>query len=89
MLDHPLVIETGETFLTDAQVLRYIREKCGDAMAWYITTRIDTDELPVGGTDFSRRLKEAIERILNDIDSMEESTRECIRMIEEEKGVRR
>lgn len=33
------MIETGETFLNDAQLLRFIQEKCGDEIAYHLERR--------------------------------------------------
>lgn len=43
---HPLVIETGESFIDEQQVFRFIREKCGDAVGqWVEDTHVDGDNL--------------------------------------------
>ena len=88
MLDHPLVIETGETFLTDAQMIRFIRERCGDSCAEYLTTRIETDEMPLGGTQFLRRLKESLMDLSRELDDVETVIDKTIDLIEDQKGMR-
>ena len=54
---YPLVNDDGETFLTDGQLFRYVREKCGDAVADFLMERIETDEMPIGGTVLLKKLK--------------------------------
>ena len=47
---HPLVIETGESFLDEEQVFRYIREKCGDAVGqWVEDTHVDGENMKRAG----------------------------------------
>ena len=87
MMEQPLVIETGETFLTDAGLLRYIRLKCGDAVADYITTRIDTDEMPIVGWNFMRKLKDALDSLDTEIDDVVDEIRNVTRLIESGKGM--
>lgn len=87
MMEQPLVIETGETFLTDTAILRFIRLKCGDAVADYITTRIDTDEMPVGGSVFLKRLKETLVNLSEEIDVLDADIVEVMSLIEGEEGL--
>lgn len=56
--DYPMVIETGETFISDSQVIRFIGEKCGDEMGRFIEKKLD--EAKVQGN-----LKNEIKRALN------------------------
>lgn len=87
MMGHPLVIETGETFLTDAELLRFIRIKCGDAVADYLITRIDTDEMPIVGWNFIRKLKDALDSLDTEIDDVVDEIRNVTRLIESGKGM--
>lgn len=41
--DYPLVTETGETFLTNGQLCRFIREKCGDAVGEFVEGVLDVN----------------------------------------------
>ena len=68
-MKEPLVIETGETFLTEEQVFRFIREKCGDTIGrWVEDTHVDGENMKRA----ARVVKFAactIDSVLHDIDS--------------------
>lgn len=40
MSEYPLVTEFGETILNDGQLIRHIREKCGDEIARSLEDRL-------------------------------------------------
>jgi hypothetical protein len=86
MQNYPLVTETGETFLTDGQLLRFIREKCGAAVADFLTCRIDTDEMPFGGDDALKKLKNALEGISIDISEIDENIDNLMSLIDNVRG---
>ena len=86
MTSYPLVIETGETFLTDGQLLRFIREKCGAAVADFLTCRIDTDEMPFCGDDALKKLKNALEEISADIALLDTDIGNTISLIDNARG---
>lgn len=86
--EYPLVIETGETFLSDSQLLRFIADKCGQVTADFLTQRIDTDEMPVGGTDFLKKLQRSLARMSSSISELDTDVDSLISLIENESGVK-
>lgn len=85
--EYPLVIETGETFLSDSQLLRFISQKCGQTTADFLTQRIDTDEMPVGGTEFLKKLKEALESLSDSVNEVDNDVHGILNLINRETGV--
>ena len=67
--DYPLVIETGETFISDSQIARFIGEKCGDEMGRFIEKKLDEAKINGG---YKEKIKKALNRLwdinLSDID---------------------
>ena len=55
-MDHALVTETGESFLTHAQLVRHIREKCGDAIADYVGEFLGEDARSAADMDMLKEL---------------------------------
>ena len=88
MTSYPLVIETGETFLTDGQLLRFIREKRGATVADFMTERIDTDEMPIGGDETLKKLRNALVEIGGDLAEMETNIDDLILLIEKARGLK-
>lgn len=84
--EYPLVIETGETFLSDSQLLRFIADKCGQVTADFLTQRIDTDEMPVGGTDFLKKLEKSLESLLSSLAEMDNDVDGLLNLINSEAG---
>ena len=86
MTSYPLVIETGETFLTDGQILRFIREKCGATVADFMTERIDTDEMPIGGDETLKKLRNALMEIVGDLDELGVNIDNLISLVDNVRG---
>lgn len=84
---YPLVNDDGETFLTDGQLFRFVREKCGDAVADFLMERIETDEIPVGGTDVLKKLKGMLEALQTDLTELDNDADNILNLINSQKGV--
>ena len=84
---YPLVNDDGETFLTDGQLFRFVREKCGDAIADFLMERIETDEMPVGGTDVLKKLKGMLETLQTDLTELDNDADNILNLINSQKGV--
>lgn len=84
---YPLVNDDGETFLTDGQLFRFVREKCGDAVADFLMERIETDEIPVGGTDVLKKLKGMLETLQTDLTELDNDADNILNLINSQKGV--
>lgn len=85
---YPLVNDDGETFLTDIQLFRFVREKCGDAVADFLMERIETDEMPVGGTDVLKKLKGMLETLQTDLTELDNDADNILNLINSQKGVK-
>ena len=57
-MEYPLVIETGETFLTHRTLLRFIREKCGDAVAEYLSGFLGEDAKSAANIELLKKVKD-------------------------------
>lgn len=84
---YPLVNDGGETFLTDGQLFRFVREKCGDAVADFLEERIETDEIPVDGTDVLKKLKGMMETLQTDLTELGNDADNILNLINSQKGV--
>lgn len=84
---YPLVNDDGETFLTDGQLFRFVRGKCGDAVADFLMERIETDEMPVGGTDVLKKLKGMLETLQTDLTELDNDADNILNLINSQKGV--
>lgn len=84
---YPLVNDDGETFLTDGQLFRFVREKCGDAVADFLMERIETDEMPIGGTDVLKKLKGMLETLQTDLTELDNDADNILNLINSQKGV--
>lgn len=84
---YPLVNDDGETFLTDGQLFRFVREKCGDAVADFLMERIETDEIPVGGSDVLKKLKGMMETLQTDLTELDNDADNILNLINSQKGV--
>lgn len=85
---YPLVNNDGETFLTDGQLFRFVREKCGDAVADFLMERIETDEMPIGGTDVLKKLKGMLEALQTDLTELDNDADNILNLINSQKGVK-
>lgn len=85
---YPLVNDDGETFLTDIQLFRFVREKCGDAVADFLEERIrKADETP-RSTDLLKRVRIMMEDVQAHIMELENETDGIVGLIENsQKGV--
>lgn len=84
---YPLVNDDGETFLTDIQLFRFVREKCGDAVADFLMERIETDEMPIGGSDVLKKLKGMMETLQTDLTELDNDADNILNLINSQKGV--
>lgn len=84
---YPLVNDDGETFLTDGQLFRFVREKCGDAVADFLMERIETDEMPIGGSDVLKKLKGMLEALQTDLTELDNDADNILNLINSQKGV--
>lgn len=72
-MEYALVTETGESFLTHTQLLRHIREKCGDAIADYLEDLLGENPKSAASKDLLHNLRYDLESMSNDIDQMAQS----------------
>ena len=70
-MDLPLVIETGESFLTNRQIIRFIREKCGDAMADYVSEFLGEDAKSAANRETLEKIRESLNSIGAAVSDME------------------
>lgn len=84
---YPLVNDDGETFLTDGQLFRFVREKCGGAVADSLMERIETDEMPIGGADVLKKLKGMLETLQTDLTELDNDADNILNLINSQKGV--
>ena len=63
----PLVIETGESFVTNRQVIRYIRDKCGDAIADYVGEFLGEDTKSMDTMELLKKIRRCLGAAENDI----------------------
>lgn len=85
---YPLVNDDGETFLTDGQLFRFVREKCGDAVADFMMERIETDEMPIGVADVLKKLKGMLETLQTDLTELDNDAGNILNLINSQKGVK-
>ncbi len=71
---YPLVNDDGETFLTDIQLFRFVREKCGDAVADFLEERIRKAEETPSSTDLLKRARIMMEDVQAHITELENET---------------
>lgn len=78
------MIETGETFLNDAQLLRFIADKCGDDIARFIEKKLGSASLRAASVG---RIKHALDRLSNiSFTDLEYEVEAATRILEEEVG---
>lgn len=86
---YPLVNDDGETFLTDIQLFRYVREKCGDAVADFLEGRIVKADETLCGADLLNKMKIMVEDVQAHITELENETDGVMGLIEQSlKGVK-
>ena len=71
-MEYHLVIETGESFLTHASLLRYIREKCGDAIADYLSGFLGEGAKSAANMELLKKVKERLDSASSYLDDFEE-----------------
>lgn len=79
----PLVIETGESFLTNRQIVRHIRDKCGDAMADYLAVYLGENGNQEEMQSWLQNLRETIGRMESDIEDIEDEIRNARELLKE------
>lgn len=72
-MEYALVTETGESFLTHTQLLRHIREKCGDAIAYYLEDLLGENPKSEASKKLLHNLRCDLESMSNDIDQLAQS----------------
>ena len=78
------MIETGETFLNDAQILRFIQEKCGDDIARFMEKKLRSAALRAVSVG---RIKQALDSLWNiSLSDIEEDIERATRILETEVG---
>ena len=81
-MDYPLVIETGEAFLTHRSLLRYIREKCGDAVAEYLSAFLGEDAKSAANKDFLKGVKTHLDNVASVLEEFESELDNAIALME-------
>lgn len=81
-MEHNLVIETGESFLTHAQLLRHIREKCGDAIADYLSGFLGEDAVSAKNKDLLKKVRDCLDNISSSLSEMEDEIDTAVTAIE-------
>ena len=85
---YPLVNDDGETFLTDIQLFRFVREKCGDAVADFLEGRILKADETLCGADLLNKMKIMVEGVQAHITELENEMDGVMGLIEQSlKGV--
>ena len=81
-MEYPLVIETGETFLTHGSMLRFIREKCGDAVAEYLAPFMGEDAKSAANMDLLKAVKSHLDSAGSALAEFEEEINNAVSMME-------
>ena len=81
-MDYPLVIETGETFLTHRSILRFIREKCGDAVAEYLSRFLGEDAKSAANMDLLKAIKSHLDGAGSAFVELEEELNNAVSLLE-------
>ena len=81
-MEYHLVIETGESFLTHASLLRYIREKCGDAIADYLSGFLGQDAVSAKNKDFLKNVRDCLNNIDRSISEMSDEIETAMSTVE-------
>ena len=81
-MEYPLVIETGETFLTHRTLLRHIREKCGDAVAEYLSGFLGEDAKSAANMDLLKAVKSHLDGAGSALVEFEEEINNAVSMME-------
>lgn len=81
-MEYPLVIETGETFLTHRTLLRFIREKCGDAVAEYLSGFLGEDAKSVKNAEMLKTVKGFIDNLAADFAEADADLSNAVSLLE-------
>ena len=81
-MEYPLVIETGETFLTHRTLLRFIREKCGDAVAEYLSGFLGEDAKSAANLDLLKSIKSHLDGAASGMIELEEELNNATSLME-------
>ena len=81
-MEYHLVIETGESFLTHASLLRYIREKCGDAIADYLSGFLGQDAVRARNGDLLKNVRDCLNNIDRSISEMSDEIETAMSTVE-------
>lgn len=81
-MEYPLVIETGETFLTHRTLLRFIREKCGDAVAEYISGFLGEDSVSLKNAELLKTVKGFIDNLAADFAEADADLSNAVSLLE-------
>lgn len=81
-MEYHLVIETGESFLTHASLLRYIREKCGDAIADYLSGFLGEDAISEKNKGLLKKVRDCLDNISSSLSEMEDEIDTAVAAIE-------
>lgn len=78
------MIETGETFLNDAQLLRFIAGKCGGETAHFLEKKLECAALRAVSVG---RIKQALDSLWNiSLSDIEDNIERATRILETEVG---
>ena len=81
-MEYPLVIETGETFLTHRTLLRFIRDKCGDAVAEYISGFLGEDSVSLKNAELLKTVKGFIDNLAADFAEADADLENAVSLLE-------
>ena len=81
-MEYPLVIETGETFLTHRTLLRFIREKCGDAVAEYLSGFLGEDSVSLKNAELLKKVKGFIDNLAADFAEADADLANAVSLLE-------
>ena len=81
-MEYPLVIETGETFLTHRTLLRFIREKCGDAVAEYLSGFLGEDSVSLKNAELLKMVKKYIDNLAADFAKADADLSNAVSLLE-------
>ena len=84
--DFPLVTEEGETFLTEEQVLRFVREKCGAEVASLFEKAIAVNENAKKAVPALERAEEILKMAEDAIEELGSGLKNAEKLIEKALG---
>ena len=81
-MQYPLVTETGETFLSHRTLLRFIREKCGDAVGEYLAQFLGEDAEILKNAELLKQVKEHLDSLARDLSDMDAELGSALSLME-------